>query len=509
MARDQDPAKKEFDERVWHRGHAGLSSFAIGVIAVLIIVAGSYLAYTKQLPFTGPSYKIHAVFDNAATLRPDSPVRIAGVNVGKVTSVERKGENVEATFYIDDAGRPIHTDAEVDIRPRLFLEGNFFLDVDPGSPSAPELENDGTVPITQTAVAVQLDEILTTLQSDDRQNLKALLEGFGTALNHQPTAAEDVTQDPDVQGESAATAIQQSFRYGGAAGKNSAIVNEAFLGTQPHDLSKLIAAQRRVFGELLSREEQLKDLITNFNTFTGALASESGNLSETVRLLAPTLEEARPSLLHLNQSFPQLRAFARDLRPGIRELPSTINAAEPWLRQADPLLGRNELGGIASKLEASTPKLAKTTHASKKLLVQTELTSNCFSNVVEPAGNVVIDTAGGAYPFSTGQSNFHEFFYGAADQAGESQSYDGNGSFVRFQTGGGPNQVRIQQRGPASPNNFLYGNNIAAPGGVRPGLNGGKPPYRPDFPCDQNPVPDINGAAPVIPPSRGGLAVVP
>ncbi len=509
MARDKDPAKKEYDERIWHRGHMGLSSFAIGVIAVVIIAVLSLLAYTKQIPFTGPGYEIHAVFDNAATLRTDSPVRIAGVNVGKVTSVERKGNDVEATFTVDDAGRPIHTDAEVDIRPRLFLEGNFFLDVDPGSPSAPELDNGGTIPVTNTAVAVQLDEVLTTLQSNDRQNLKALLEGFGTALNHQPTAAEDQGQDSDVQGESAATAIQQSFRYGGAAGKNSSLVNEAFLGTQPHDLSKLIAAQRRVFGELLSRETQLKDLITNFNVFTGALASESTNLSETVRLLAPTLEEARPALLHTNQSFPQLRAFARDLRPGIAELPGTINAAEPWLRQVDPLLGHNELGGIASKLEQSTPPLAQTTNASKKLLVQSRLTSNCFSNVVEPAGNVVIDNAGGAYPFSTGQSNFREFFYGAVDQAGESQGFDGNGSYVRFQTGGGPTEVRIAHPGTAAPNNFLYGNNVVAPLGSRPGLNGGEPPYRPDVACDQNPVPDINGAAPVISPSQGGLAVVP
>jgi phospholipid/cholesterol/gamma-HCH transport system substrate-binding protein len=509
MARDQDPAKREYDERVWHRGHAGVSSFTIGVIAVVVIVIGSFLAYTKQLPFTGPGYEIHAVFENAATLRSDSPVRIAGVNVGKVTSIERHGNDVEATFFVDDAGQPIHTDAQVDIRPRLFLEGNFFLDVDPGSPSAPELPNGGTIPVTQTGVAVQLDEILTSLQSNDRQNLKDLLEGFGTALNHQPTAAEDQGQDSDVQGESAATAIQQSFQYGGAAGKNSAIVNQALLGQQPHDLSKLIAAQRRVFGKLLSRETQLQDLITNFNTFTGALASESGNLSETVRLLAPTLEEARPALLHLNQSFPQLRAFARDLRPGIAELPGTINAAEPWLRQANPLLGKSELGGIAAKLEQSTPKLAQTTHASKKLLTQSELTSNCFIDVIEPAGNVVIDNAGGAYPFSTGQSNFREFFYGAADQAGESQGFDGNGSYVRFQTGGGPTPVRIAQNGPAAPNNFLYGNNVVSPMGSRPGLNGGKPPYRPDVPCDQNPVPDINGAAPVIPPSRGGLAVAP
>ena len=66
-------------------------------------------------------------------------MRIAGVNVGKVTSVEPEGNMAEVTFTVDDEGLPIHEDATITIRPRLFLEGNFFLDLQPGSPSAPEL----------------------------------------------------------------------------------------------------------------------------------------------------------------------------------------------------------------------------------------------------------------------------------------------------------------------------------------------------------------------------------
>src|SRR5262249_6729474 len=154
----------------------------------------------------------------------------------------------------------------VNIRPRLFLEGNFFLDLDPGSPSSPDLDNGGTIPVTRTATAVQLDQVLTSLQGKDRQNLKDLLNGLRTGLNHHPTPAEDTGQDPSVHGLSGGEAIAQSFNYGAAAGKNSSIVNEALLGTQPHDLSGLIAAQRRVFGKLLSREAELKDLVTNFNT---------------------------------------------------------------------------------------------------------------------------------------------------------------------------------------------------------------------------------------------------
>src|SRR5262249_55276311 len=175
---------------------------------------------TKTLPFQTP-YTLHAVFQNAANLRKDSPVRIAGVNVGKVESVKsvcQSGatENCESnysevTFTVDDTGLPIHSDALVEIRPRIFLEGNFFLDVHPGSPSAPDLSSGQVIPITQTSTAVQLDQILTSLQPPDRANLQKLLEGYGNALTHKPTAADNATQDPEVQGLTAAEAINKSF----------------------------------------------------------------------------------------------------------------------------------------------------------------------------------------------------------------------------------------------------------------------------------------------------------
>ena len=145
-------------------------------------------------------------------------MRIAGVNVGKVTGVEREGDAVEVTFTVDEEGQPIHDDATVEIRPRLFLEGNFFLDLDPGSPSAPSSTTAATIPVTQTATAVQLDEVLTALQAPAREGLQQALSGFGTALTYEPTAADDVGQDPDVAGETGAEALNDSFATAGPPG---------------------------------------------------------------------------------------------------------------------------------------------------------------------------------------------------------------------------------------------------------------------------------------------------
>src|ERR687896_131229 len=104
-------------------------------------------------------------------------VRIAVVNVGEVSKVEPIGDRGAArvTMKIKDEGLPIHEDAELKIRPRIFLEGNFFIDLRPGTPTAPKLKDGGTIPIQQTATPVQFDQILIALQSDTRADLQTLL----------------------------------------------------------------------------------------------------------------------------------------------------------------------------------------------------------------------------------------------------------------------------------------------------------------------------------------------
>ena len=173
-------------------------------------------------------------------------MRIAGVNVGKVISVERDGNAAKVTFTVDDAGRPVPSDAFVEIRPRIFLEGNYFLDLDPGSPSAPKLPSGATIPITHTATAVQFDEILTSLQAPQREPTSArVLEGTAPPLTHSRprprTHAGPAGPGRDRGGRRSTGPSPTAARPGRA----SAQVTEAFLGTEPHDLSRLIAARRR------------------------------------------------------------------------------------------------------------------------------------------------------------------------------------------------------------------------------------------------------------------------
>jgi len=460
----------------------------IAVIFLIIFTVGPYLAFTKHVPFTSRGYQLHATFANSANVALKSPVRIAGVDVGAVTSVGRDGNATEVTFTVDDAGRPIHTDAFAQIRPRIFLEGNFFIDLDPGSPSAQEMDSGATIPVSHTSTSVQLDEILTSLQSPARADLSTLLQSYGTALTHEPTAAEDVTQEPEVRGKTAAEALNGAFKYGGPAGRYSAQVTNALLGTQPGDLSRLVAGAGETFAAFARNEADLQGLIVNFNTFTGALAAQSTNLAVTIQRLAPFLGAARASLSSLNRTLPPLRAYSIELTPAVAELPGLIAAADPWLAQARPLLSGKEAGGIAKLLAKSTPGLAGAAQAGKAVaLPQLNQISLCTTKVLIPTGDQTINDG-----FSTGP-NSREFFYALTNFAGESQNFDGNGPFIRVQIGGGPQLFETPNPdGNLDTDKAFYGNTISAPLGTQPQL-GGQPPKKPNARCFKQPVPDVNG----------------
>ena len=336
---------------------------------------------------------------------------------------------------------------------------------------------------------MQLDEVLTALQSDTRQDLKDVLDGLSTALTSKPSARDDADADRSARGETAAKSFNDAYDDIPAAERSTAQVFEAFLGMEPsRDLARLIDGTAKTTGALIRNENQLKDLITNFNRTTAAFAAESGNLRASIRELAPTLETANGALASLNDAFPSTRAFAREILPGVRETPATIDASFPWVAQTRKLVSKAELGGLVEELSPATADLARLTDEALVLLPQTDLTSKCARDVLLPTGDIVIRDE-----FATGKENYKEFFYGLVGLAGEGQNFDGNGMYVRFQPGGGSQTVSLGQAGVGS--GQVFGSNVGVPLGNRPFYPGKRPPYRPDVPCHTNKLPDLNGPA--------------
>jgi ABC-type transporter Mla subunit MlaD len=475
--------------RLEHR----VSPVRAGLIAIILVVVATFLAFSKQLPWHDP-FEFKAVFESAANIRLDSPVRIAGVEVGQVTNVEHLHDShlSVVTMEVKDEGLPIHEDATLKIRPRLFLEGNFFVDMTAGTSGRPEVDDGDTIPVTQTSYPVQLDNLLTSLQTDSRRDLQKLLEGFGTGLQYKPTSADDVTQDPDVKGEPGSQALNDSLTYAGGALKGGAQVNQGFLGTEPQDLRKLVAGLQKALGGLAQNEEQLKDLFTNFNVTMGAIASQQDSLRRAIALLGPTLENANSYFANFAEALPPTRELVRNFVEVVRETPATIDAAGPFLTQFTALVSEPELGGLLKDLRPMTASFAKVVNESIEFNRQSDKLSRCFADVVLPAGDAVLQDGAA----TSGVANFREFWYLVVGFTGEAQNFDGNGQYTRVQSGGGPNVVRSTiLPGRSIQDRQLAANAILPPLGTRPTHPDKKVPYKPKSTCYKQPKPNLNGPA--------------
>ena len=436
--------------------------FRAGLITLVLIAIGTYFGFTKANPFASP-FELTAAFDTVNNLKPNSPVRIAGVDVGKVTEVKAVSGDSGAAIVkmeIKEKGLPIHEDAELKIRPRIFLEGNFFVDIEPGSPSAPAIEDGGEpIPTTQTAAPVQFGDLLAALQSDTRADLQVFLKEYAKGLEN-----------------GGADGFNRSIQYWEPAYKFGAIANDASLGLEPtRDLQRVLKGQAGTARGLAEDEEALKGVVTNLAVTTGALAREDAALEASIPLLRDTLQVAQPALKSLNDSLPSLRRFAVDALPATRSSRPTLEASVPFITQLRLLARPSELRGLAQELRVQTPHLVRLNQTTIPLLKQGRALSACTNKVLVPFINMRLPDLD--FPDINGTVNqqIQRSFPGLS---GESRLSDGGTQY--FHAMAVPIGERVR---PGSPTD----------GGRQP------PPRRPDQPCEIQELPNLR--------APGGLAI--
>jgi phospholipid/cholesterol/gamma-HCH transport system substrate-binding protein len=453
----------------------GVSPFKAGILAIVVIGLLAYFGFTKANPFSHP-FELKAVVEDAQNLQSRSPVRIAGVEVGKVTKVEPVQESEAAakvTMELREDALPLREDAELKVRPRLFLEGNYFIDLKPGTPSAPELEDGDTVPRNQTSSSVSFSQVLSLLQSDVRTDLRTLLYELGTR---------------GLKG-GGAKGFNRAIPYFRPAYRLSALANDALLGLDPRrDQRRVLRGQQRTLAALGSDPEALKDLVTDLDTTAGALAREDVALEQSVPALRDTLRVAMPALASVNAALPTLRTFSREALPGVRSSGPTLDLAIPWIRQQRALMSEDELKGLARSLRRAIPSLVLLNRRQPAFLRQSRALASCSNHVLTPFSRSRIPSAESG---NSGHEVRRQILRGFVGLAGESRNNDANTPYFHLQTVAptklGPPTGRLEPLSPPNPNTPL--------------------PHRPDVPCEtQEPpnldAPDGAGLAPPLGPPR-------
>jgi phospholipid/cholesterol/gamma-HCH transport system substrate-binding protein len=443
-----------------------VSAFGAGILTLAVAAVATYLGFTRSIPFRH-HYTVSAAFPSANNIRTNAPVRIAGVEVGKVTKIEHDADGAQAAIVsmrIERRGLPIHRDATMKIRPRIFLEGNFFVDVQPGSASAPKLHDGDRIPINQTAAPVQLDQVLSALQAPTRRDLQGILRELSSGL-----------------GDGGARALNRSIPFWAPAYRDTSIVTDALQGTEDHDLSRFIEHEGTTAAALDRHATALKALIVDFDTTAATLAAHDEQLSSAVAELPRTLRAAEPALRTLNAAFPPVRRLIHDARPAVRSSSPTLDAAVPFVRQVRGLVSEPELRGLSRDLRPVVPSLTALERRSVPLSEQVRAASSCQNEVILPWSHDTIEDK--AFPAKG--PVYQEATKPLPGLAGESRSGDANGQWFRVMV------AAPKFAYPFGTDRFFFtGDPIQ---GVNPPVpqNHKRSPLRADVPCETQQAPDL------------------
>jgi phospholipid/cholesterol/gamma-HCH transport system substrate-binding protein len=300
-----------------------------------------------------------------------------------------------------------------------------------------------------------------------------LLKGYGGAL--QGRGAEG---------------YRNSLKYWKGAYRDGAIVADAQLGLEEHDLSEYLRSATKVAQALDREPAQLQSLIEDFDTTANAFARRSSELQSAIAELPRTLRAAQPALGSLNASFPSLRALARDLRPGVQSSGPAIDASMPLVKQLRGLVSEPELRGLVADLRSSVPALNKLTDATVPLYEQVRLASSCQNEVILPWSQMKVpDTV-----FPAEGKVYEEATKPLPGLAGESRSGDANGQWFRVLAAGGMNLVTLKPG--------VFAATSAPISGTNPPKPSEPPPLRNDVPCETQQAPNLQSKPGPPPPQR-------
>ncbi|BBZ68855.1 mammalian cell entry protein [Mycolicibacterium insubricum] len=253
----------------------------LGLIAALVVVlvAGLVLLW----PGRG-RYKITGLFTSAVGLYPGDEVRVVGVPVGRIDSIEPRATDVKVTMSIDDAVKlPADANALI-VSPNLVAAR--FIQLGPAYDGGPELAAGSTLDLGRTGVPVEWDEVkreLTKLSAE-------LGPGAGGVAGPLTGFINQAADTFDGNGDSFRNALTELSRTAGR------------LGDSRTDLFGTIRNLQVLVNALSSSNEQLVQFTGHVASVSQVLADSSTGLDSTLATLNTALTDVRGFLKNNNDA---------------------------------------------------------------------------------------------------------------------------------------------------------------------------------------------------------------
>jgi virulence factor Mce-like protein len=463
----------------------GINPLWIAALVIAGTVFVTYYAFHQGLPLIH-KFTLYALTNNSVNIRQDSPVRIAGIEVGSVTGVTKgPGETSKIAFTVNSEGQPIHTDATVRIRDRLFLEGGYYVDLNPGSTSAPVVHDGFQIPLSNTTTVVQFYKVLSTFDLAARQSLDNILNTFNTAFSPKTGAAES---------HSGAGALKSAIPQFTPVFKDTAYIMRALRGTHFGDVERVLAGSADVARTLAASSAQLEDLVTGLNSASSALASADGALAQSVSGLDNVLKVAPASLSAVDHSLPPLANLGQALDPALKVAPPILDDITGAVRELASIVAPAERMQLLNSVKATFEQFPVLLTQLGKAFPITKQVTDCLTSHITPILTSIIPDG----TLTTHRPVWQDFVHFLPGVAGATANFDANGPYTRVLVGTGTSTPESLATLPGI--GQLFGS--APPGG---GTLGGTSPswvgtltpsvFRPDVPCASDAVPSLAAPA--------------
>lgn len=310
----------------------------VGLVILLAIVSFRIVNRVTE-------YRLIVPLDSAEGLFPGSDVLIAGAKAGSVQDITLDGNRTLVTIALDDAYAPVHRDAKVTVRPKSLL-GEKYVALDPGSSDV--LDSGAQLPQTQVARAVDLQDVVNSLDQATREKLRTLVISLGGGL-----AGRGLDTN-------------QTLSYGRTDLDHLAAITDT-LNARDQDLEKVIQGLDQVTAELSKsdRRTELGELIKNSETLLHSLSQQDAQIKALLVNANSALSRSDVSLSgtagQLNDIFRQaprtvdlLNGLSRTLATNTDLLVNDLGTFDQGMKLSTDAFGAQDGQGYATRINVVT-----------------------------------------------------------------------------------------------------------------------------------------------------------
>lgn len=331
----------------------GVDTIAIVVLTLIAIVMTLWI-FTQQkaslpswAPFVGEEFEhITADFSTAQAVTPGQgqAVVIAGVQVGKITSVDL--ENGHAVVGMDIEPKYmklIHHNATLLLRPKTNLN-DMTVEISPGSGKG-HVQDGAHIPLSRTEPNVNFEAFLSALDADTRQYIQLLVAGGAQGIGGRGRQLSNALRRLQPFSHSIAdlnrAVAQRRVALARVIHDFGLLTTE--LGRHDAEVERFISSSRAALGNFANQQGAIQETLVEFPATLAALQSGLASSNHFTSV-------ARPALLEL---IPQAQALAPALKANQRLFEQTTvplrNQIRPFTRQARPVLTHLKQGAADLK----------------------------------------------------------------------------------------------------------------------------------------------------------------